>query len=57
MSRYGVEPLVIKLLDAGANPNCTNSIGWTPLLEVGASEGMKLAVHALCLKIGPFWEG
>ena len=30
---YGVLPLVEALLDAGANPNTTNSTNWTPLLE------------------------
>ena len=30
---YGVEPLVKVLLEAGADPNCTNSFGYTPILE------------------------
>jgi ankyrin repeat protein len=30
---YGVEPLVIKLVEAGADVNSTNCYGYTPLLE------------------------
>jgi ankyrin repeat protein len=30
---YGVLPLVEALIAAGADPNTTNSINWTPLLE------------------------
>ena len=30
---YGIEPVVLALLEAGANPRCQNSLGWTPLLE------------------------
>lgn len=30
---YGVEPLVNRLLAAGADPNCFNSFGYSPLLE------------------------
>ena len=32
-SAYGIEPLVRALLNAGADANCTNSFGYTPLLE------------------------
>jgi Ankyrin repeats (many copies) len=36
---YGVLPLVEALIAAGADPNTTNSINWTPLLE---------ACHKVC---------
>ena len=49
-SAYGVEPLVRALLDAGANPNCTNSFGYTPLLE--ACHRGFLSIVELLLKAG-----
>lgn len=43
---YGVEPLVNKLISAGANVNCENSYGYTPLLEA-CHRGFVNVVHVL----------
>ena len=45
---YGVEPLVVHLLTNGADPNCTNSFGYTPLLEAchrGFHEIVKMLIQ------------
>jgi len=43
---YGVEPLVNKLVSAGADVNCQNSYGYTPLLEA-CHRGFVNVVHVL----------
>ena len=43
---YGVEPLVNKLVAAGADVNCENSYGYTPLLEA-CHRGFVNVVHVL----------
>ena len=43
---YGVEPLVNKLVSAGADVNCENSYGYTPLLEA-CHRGFVNVVHVL----------
>lgn len=42
---YGLEPVVVALLRAGADPNCRNSYGFTPLFEASHRGFLGIAKH------------